>query len=256
MNTALRIPSVKVPRLELDGDGVRVVRWGELDGCVLRPGDRLRLSADGAGPVLLAPRGRGRPMLAERQGSRLLALPARVPVGMVRWRAVGVVQAVERYLERGAPGGRFHVAVRLEPLHADADVLGAAASLPSGLVDGAQLDALCLRATLAPRRFGVAVAVAAADSAQRAAALLPDTAAEHLCFTLPTCAPLATVLVGPWPASSAAGDDLQGPTAPAPAPTVWASAAGTRQDRRASRRAPAADPQVLLPFADDTRRSA
>ena len=220
-------PTAAIPRIELAPDGsARVVRWGMVLGHILRPGDRIVPGPTDSPVVILVPRGRGRPMLACRPGRRLLALPGLVPASPERWRVAFGVQAIERDLERGAPGGeRLQVLTRVEPAGPSPRPL----DLPQGLLDTREIDALCIRAALAPRQAGVVVAVAAAPTVEQARQLLAGTPTGTLRFLLGGGEPAQAagqVIAGPWPGS------------------LPHAGAGP------------GDVQVPLPFGADTRRTA
>lgn len=215
--------SPQVPHFDVRADGaVYVVRWGRVLGTMLRPGDRLVPGPVDAGVVVLVPRGRGRPMLALREGRRLLALPGMVPVSPERWAVAFGLLAVERDLERGAPDERPLVVVsRVQGV----DAAPAQQDRIHGLLGPRELDGLCIRASVAPRRSGQQVALAAAPSAAQARSLLEGTPVGRLRFVLepPTAvASSGQVITGPW--GSACRPEAQG--------------------------------QVPLPFLADTRRSA
>jgi len=242
--------AVVLPRIELGPDlAAHVVRWGQVERCLLRPGDRLVPAPPTAALVLLVPRGRGRPMVGLRRGARLLALPGRVPASPDRWQVASGIQAVERGLERGAPGsGAWHVRVRV-----GAAAGGAAAGLTGGYLDARQLDALCIRATVVARRSGGDVAIAAANSATEAERLLADTPSGCLRFELAldsTLEPAGQVISGPWPGTR--------PLASAPARTAAAVGPSTALPvpARGAVAATAASGQVPLPFGFDTRTTA
>ncbi|NOY25905.1 MAG: hypothetical protein GXP62_08545 [Oligoflexia bacterium] len=208
MNQALNASCyLAVPRLVPTDDGAATVtRWGRVLGQVLRPGDRVVLGAGVGSIVLLLPRGMGRPMLALRAGQRLLALPGQAPASPQRWNVAGTVAAIERDLERGAPGSTpMHVAVRVS--HAAEGDHAGAAQLVGGWLDTASMDALCIRAAAAPRLWGARVAVAAAPTLEQARQLLMATADGCLRFVLtPPRADAdqthgcgGRVIDGPWP---------------------------------------------------------
>ncbi len=243
---------IRVPRIELSADGIaRVTRWGMLDALVLRAGDRLVAgSSSSEGLLLLVPRGRGRPMLGTRQRGRILALPGHVPVSDARWRVDGSVVAIERQLERGAPSiGSLQVVHAFHPLRPDADLDAARRAFSDGPRDARQLDADCLRATLAPRRYGVALTIAAAPTAARAAALLSQADIGTLIF-VPQAASQGQVIQGPWTGSDTVAASTLAPSQGQAAATLLAPAARGR--RVAAARTPRPDRQVLLPFRTDS----
>lgn len=164
---------LNVPALRLDRRGdVLVTRWGEVGGFTFRAGDRVLVGDERPGGLLLLrPRGYGWPMLGRRAGGRLLAEPGGVPAAERRWRVAGGVVAVERDLERAVTdGGVWHVAVRIRQAATREPV--AAASLPAavrarfagGRLSAGELEALCLRAALAPEQFGLELAVGASGA--------------------------------------------------------------------------------------------
>lgn len=208
---ATHSPSLQVPRIEVAADGAAlVVRWGQVLGTLLRPGDRLVPGPIDAPVVLLMPRGRGRPMLARRDGRRLLALPGMVPVSPERWSVAFGVLCVERALERGAPGDQdLHVVTRSEaPGQEDTGVV-----TEHGQMGPRELDGLCIRSLVEPRRTGLRVSLAAAPEQHQALDLLRDTPAGCLRFALGAPAPAhqGRVIAGPWPGSSAAPPRSQVP---------------------------------------------
>lgn len=219
---ASQLSGLHIPRIELEADGTaRVVRWGMVEGTVLRPGDRLHPGAGRGRLLLLAPHGRGRPMLGLRSGNRLLALPGRVPASPARWQVLSSVQLVERELERGAPrDGTWTVALRFEALRPDAALDEALRSFQDGVLDARALDALCLRASLAPRRLGVAVAVVATQDPTLAAQVIADTPVGCLRFELGgEQAPAGQVIAGPWAGSADAAQGGAQPRAVASRPS-------------------------------------
>lgn len=237
MNTASQpLSHVVIPRIEINPDGaVVVVRWGTVLGQVLRPGDRVVPGDRTCRVVVLTPRGRGRPMLALREGRRLLALPGLVPASPDRWQVACGVAAVERDLERGAPGPQvLEVAVRVRTGKVGVDLAAVPPALLGGRLDAGQLEGLCIRAAIAPRQHGLQVALAAAPDAEQARSLLGDTPAGCLRFTLNVhdAAQLqGHVIAGPWPGSAT-------------------TAQAARQ------KTPPSHQQVQLPFRVDTRSSA
>jgi hypothetical protein len=198
-----------VPRLEQHpaGDAV-VTRWGEIDGFLFRPGDRLLLGeALEGGLVVLLPRGWGHPMLGRRTRKGLVAEPGGVPASEARWRVAGGLSCVERPVERVAGSkGAWWVSARIEEIGPPGAVGGveeARQVFLGGRMEGAELDAFCLQAALAPERFGVRVAVGAAADAERAAELVFETPTGMMRVD-PASGPSREargqrVLVGPWP---------------------------------------------------------
>jgi len=215
------VPVLKVETLGDDAVAV-VMRWGRCGELLLRAADRLGLGPPLAGDLLvLAPRGFGRPMLGRRTRAGLVAEPGGVPASSARWAVVGGVRFIERDLERSvAAAGPWSVVVRIEPMSGvDGAALAQARSrLHGGRLSGAQLDALCLRAALAPDTLGVRVAVAAAPDPAHAAELLSGTPAGSIRFDISEVAEHAgeaTLVAGPWPmvASPTAGDSVGGSAA-------------------------------------------
>ncbi len=197
-HASARFSPAQPPRLEYRTDGqVVVTRWGQIGSLVLRPGDRI-LPGPAAGPVvLLLARGIGRPMLAVRDGRRLLALPGLVPVSLERWTVAFAVHGVERDLERGGPG--------LDGLYlAVADASGAVIRRPVGPVDSTTVEGECLRAAIRTRG-GDLQSLALAGSADAASALLTGATPGTLRFGLDGAAPsqaVGVVIRGPWPTRS------------------------------------------------------
>lgn len=161
---------LNVPALRVDRRGdVHVTRWGEVGGFTFRAGDRVVVGDERPGGLLLLrPRGYGWPMLGRRAAGRLLAEPGGVPAAERRWRVAGGVVAVERDLERAVTdGGVWHVAVRLrqvatrEPVDLAALPAAVGARFAGGRLTSGELEALCLRAALAPEQFGLDLAVGA-----------------------------------------------------------------------------------------------
>lgn len=202
-----RFSPVQPPRLELRTDGqVLVTRWGQVGTLILRPGDRI-LPGPSTGPVvLLLARGIGRPMLAVRDGRRLLALPGLVPVSLERWTVAFAVQGVERDVERGGPG--------IDGLYLAAnDGAGGSVARSPGPVDSATVEGECLRAAVGARR-GRSPSLALATSADAAALLLAGATPGTLRFSLEGAAPsqaVGIVIAGPWPARLPDGPQAQVP---------------------------------------------
>jgi hypothetical protein len=210
--TAAALPSARggrtlaVPALQLQRDGsVMVVKWGEIGGQVLRPGDRLRLSEGGEGDyLLLSPQGLGRPMIGRLSPQGLVAEPGAVPASPQRWRPVGHIRCVERDLERatGATGPRV-VVVRLHPsgnMGRRGGPEDAVTRFVGGEMSGPELDSLCLRAATGLDSFGVEVSIGAGPDLATAARLAELAPPGALCISLDEPAPVkaGTVITGPW----------------------------------------------------------
>lgn len=205
------------PRLDYRTDGqVVVTRWGHIGSLVLRPGDRL-LPGPADGPVvLLRARGLGRPMLAVRDGRRLLALPGLVPVSMERWVVDMGIDGVEREQERGGPGTDGHYL-------ASVDATGTGGQVSASPLSATAIEGECMKAAIASRR-GRGRALAIAPRPEAAQRLLSGAVAGTIRISLLGAVPsqaAGVVIVGPWSAR--------------PAPE---------------------SPQVPLPLQADTRRSA
>jgi hypothetical protein len=194
--------SLNVPQLRVDAASTAIVtHWGEVDGLLLRAGDRLVLGGNRAGLVLLVPRGFGRPMLGRNTPRGLVAEPGGVPASASRWSVLAGVRGVERALERGAgmPAGRWSVAIQVEG--------GASLELPLTHLRGEDLsadevDARLRDALLAARRHGVDVRVGVAATLGDADGLADSAAANHVRIAVgarrPAAAPAGRVIVGPW----------------------------------------------------------
>lgn len=201
-------PALHVPQLRVDAATTAVItHWGEVDGHVLRSGDRLVLGGPRDGLVLLVPRGFGRPMLGRHTPRGLVAEPGGVPASASRWDVLAGVRGVERALERGAgmPSGRWSVVVLVEG--------GGAVTLPLGHLreedlSADEVDARIRDALLAARQHGVDVRVGVAPALGEAELLAESSAANHVRIALGAGAARATpgcrVIVGPWRGSPAA----------------------------------------------------
>ena len=194
--------SLNVPQLRVDAAATAIVtHWGEIDGLVLRTGDRLVLGGGKEGLLLLVPRGFGRPMLGRRTARGLVAEPGGVPASPTRWSVLAGVCGVERALERGArmPRGRWSVVILVEG--------GAGLELMLGQLRGNELsaeevDARVRDALLAARRHGVDVRVGVAATTEEAESLADTAAANHVRIAVgarqPSEQPSGRVIVGPW----------------------------------------------------------
>ncbi len=199
-----------VPALRLDRQGdVVVTRWGAVAGFTFRAGDRLVLGQEASdGLVLLRPRGYGWPMLGRRSGRGLVAEPGGVPAAPQRWQVVGGVRAVDRDLERAvADGGDWWVAVRVREAGSRRPV--AIEALPArlqerfagGRLSSAELDALCLRAALAPEQVGYELALGAAQSLALATELAAGAAFGAISIDVRggiSEVDGGRVIIGPW----------------------------------------------------------
>lgn len=193
----------KVPNFDLaDPTCPLVLEWGQAGGWLLRPGDRMITSEHALGGlVLLTPLGFGRPMLGRRVAGGLRAEPGGVPCSPLRWRVATGVVALERDLERSVlEGQEWVVAVRLRPCAPGVDLRVAAAALVGGRMDRAGLEALSLRAAMAPERLGVEVALGAATDSAAAASLADETPFGAIRYQLeaPPAAPVQGLVRGPW----------------------------------------------------------
>lgn len=200
-----------VPQLRVDAAATAIVtHWGEVDGLVLRAGDRLVLGGRQEGLVLLVPRGFGRPMLGRRTARGLVAEPGGVPASASRWSVLAGIRGVERALERGAgmPSGRWAVALQVEG--------GASVEMPLGHLRGEglsadEVDSRVRDALLAARRHGVDVRVGVANSVDEAEHLAETAAANHVRIEVgarQVCeSPTGRVIVGPWADSAVPVDD-------------------------------------------------
>ncbi len=200
-----------VPHFQTRRDITHVSRWGRILGCTLRVGDKLVVDEHRkAGLVLLQPKGFGSPMLGRSTARGLRAEPGDVPASRLRWSVAGAVSSVERALERGGPeAGSWWVAVSVCPIPGrQADGEGALDVLGGGFLSTSEVEALLLRATLAPERWGVEVSVGLAHSAGQAEQLAVEAAPGSLRFVLGAAAateglPLAgaEIIQGPWRAA-------------------------------------------------------
>ncbi|RME20920.1 MAG: hypothetical protein D6798_19280 [Deltaproteobacteria bacterium] len=249
----------RAPRIDFDPGALGVVtRWGVVDGVVLRPGDRLLPGRPGDRVRLIAPRGRGRPMLAVRHHGRLLALPGRVPASPARWREVGTVAGVERELEHGAPRlGRVHVRFALHPRHPDADLAGARRAFRDGEYSGPELHGLCVRAVVAADRYAVDIGLAVGATAASADDLAVGLGGGVLRFRLLDEA-MGQVIAGPWPSKQVdmTAASPAGIRSRADSPVNLRADGRTRratvQPHRGRGHRDVADRQVLLPFVGDS----
>ncbi|MEC7947507.1 MAG: hypothetical protein VX265_08035 [Myxococcota bacterium] len=194
--------ALNVPQLRIDAPSTAIVtQWGEVDGRLLRAGDRLVLGGTRDGLVLLVPRGFGRPMLGRHTPRGLVAEPGGVPASASRWGVLSGVRGIERALERGAgmPEGRWSVAVIVEG--------GATLSLPLShlreeSLSADEVDARLRDALLAARQHGIDVRVGVAADLGEAEALAETAAANHVRISMGVQAaavePAGHVIVGPW----------------------------------------------------------
>jgi len=194
--------SLNVPQLRVDAAATAIVtHWGEIDGLVLRAGDRLVLGGGKDGLLLLVPNGFGRPMLGRRTARGLVAEPGGVPASATRWSVLAGVRGVERALERGAgmARGRWSVVIQVEGGGNLDLMLGQlrGSDLSADEVDGRVRDAL-----LAARRHGVDVRVGVAATTGEAESLADAAAANHVRIAVgarqPSKLPTGRVIVGPW----------------------------------------------------------
>ena len=194
----------RVPRLAetIDGDVV-VTHWGHAAGTLFRGGDRLifdRTEKDGL--LVLSPKGWGNPMFGRRDGTQLLALPSGAPASNIRWSVFGSVRAIERDFERGGIGdGRWFCALRFESGDL-ASIAKAKNDFEGGWLTASEIDALCLKASVAPETHGVGIAIAASGSAETSSAMLGDVSVGRLRFearpSLYESAEQGVVVQGPW----------------------------------------------------------
>ena len=199
-----------VPALRTDLRGNTVVtRWGSVCGFTFRAGDRVVVGPEhGGGLVLLRPRGYGWPMLGRRSAGGLVAEPGGVPAAAQRWEVVGGVLAVERELERAvSDGGERLVSVRIrqsdsrEPVGVDCLSSRVAKRFAGGRLTAPELDALCLRAALAPEQFGLELAIGASQDPLMADAL--GGGASFGCVAVDVRGGIqdcgaGRVIIGPW----------------------------------------------------------
>jgi hypothetical protein len=207
---------VQVPRIKILDHGRAVVhRWGRVGETSLRSGDRLVIGPETAGGLLLlVPRGHGRPMLGRRSGSQLIAEPGGVPASARRWRVMGSVIALEREQERSVlDTGRWFLCTRIEATNPDSNLSEARKIFIGGWKTASQIDALTLRAAIAPEAWQVEVACAAARTPERAGELLSDTPTGSIRIALEDCPAndSASIIPGPWPREVAmqTPDDLR-----------------------------------------------
>ena len=195
---------MRSPKLAETADGKLVVtHWGHVASILFRVGDRVILSSQEKGGLLvMTPRGWGNPMFGRRSQGQLVAEPSGNPANGCRWSVAGAVVAIERDLERGGIGpGRWFCAVRVESVDIAARA-GAAETFGSGWMTASEVDALCRKAAVAPETHGVTVAVACGDSQEQAESLLELTSEGRLRFTSRPDATVNSdsgiVLPGPW----------------------------------------------------------
>lgn len=196
------------------GADVVVERGGVALGLALRSADRLVVGGEPleGRPLVLVPRGFGRPTLGRLERGHLLGEPGGVRCGGERWRAAGQVLAVAR---RPARGGRRSFGRRVLLLElsspVDAGVVSevrrlapswALAGGPCALADGADVEGLLL---LLRERFGLGalggspLRAATADDAQAATLALELASPGQVVHALPGVGPavLAGVLTAP-----------------------------------------------------------
>lgn len=195
-------PALNVPQLRVDAATTAIItHWGEVDGRLLRAGDRLVLGGGRDGLVLLMPRGFGRPMLGRHTPRGLVAEPGGVPASTSRWGVLAGVLGVERALERGAgmPDGRWSVVVLVE---GGAELSMPLSHLREASLSADEVDARLRDALLAARRHGVDVRVGVAPDLADAELLAETATANHVRLALgqrePSAAPAGRVIVGPW----------------------------------------------------------
>jgi hypothetical protein len=207
-------PAHNVPQLRVDAATTAIItHWGEVDGRLLRAGDRLVLGGRRDGLVLLMPRGFGRPMLGRHTPRGLVAEPGGVPASASRWGVLAGVLGVERALERGAgmPEGRWCVVVLVE---GGAELPIPLSHLREESLSADEVDARLRDALLAARRHGVDVRVGVAPEMADAELLAESATANHVRLALggraPSAVPSGRVIVGPWEGAQAdERDDAQ-----------------------------------------------
>ena len=118
---------------------------------------------------------------------------------------MGAVTAIERDHERSVmDAGRWFVSTRLEGCSEDleqSELAQARRDFRGGWCSASEVDAITLRAALAPESRGFRVACAVASSPEQAMALLEDTPAGHtrISTVMASGSGPTTVIPGPWP---------------------------------------------------------
>ncbi len=196
--------STQVPSIKLvDSEHALVHRWGMAGRALLRNGDRLILGPETDDALLLlVPVGHGRPMLGRRRGTQLCAEPGGFPASSRRWQVAGSVVAVERDLERSIlDSGRWFLCSRLESTGSDVDPSEARSTFLGGWKNASEVDALTLRAAVAPETSNVRVACAVALSPDLAGSLLAETPTGKIRISMAgaDASGPASVIPGPWP---------------------------------------------------------
>ena len=92
---------IRIPKLAETADGkLMVTHWGHVASILFRVGDRVILSSQEKGGLLvMTPRGWGNPMFGRRSQGQLVAEPSGNPANACRWSVAGAVVAIERDLE-------------------------------------------------------------------------------------------------------------------------------------------------------------
>jgi hypothetical protein len=199
--------SLQVPRIKLlDSSRAVVHRWGQVRHQIMRSGDRLILGQEREGALLLlVPKGHGFPMLGIRRGQQLIAEPGGVPASSRRWHVMGAVVAIERDHERSVmDSGKWFVSTRLEGCSddpTDPSLARARQDFRGGWCTASEVDAMTLRAALAPESCGIQVACAVGSSPEQAMELLAQTAAGSIRISTEGGVGMTrtTVIPGPWP---------------------------------------------------------
>jgi len=131
-----------------------------------------------------------------------MAEPGRFPASTRRWRVQGAVVAIERDLERSVlDKGRWFLCSRIEGGERMGSIDRFRNEFKGGWRTASEVDALTLRAALAPEDTGLSVACAVASSPEQASRLLDLTPAGTIRIGLcdEESMPLGAVIPGPWP---------------------------------------------------------